>query len=117
MDRSLRADCCFSQKAPRFSFAASTCCHCRNPPASERGSVYTFNRVVQGGLMKRFGLLIFVAPLIAAWGEDWTQWRGPSRDGQFAFTEPKSWPEKLNTKWKVTESNPRPKPQIGRAHV
>jgi len=52
--------------------------------------------------MERFGLLIFVVCLMAAWGEDWTQWRGPSRDGQFSFSEPKSWPEKLNVKWKVT---------------
>lgn len=34
--------------------------------------------------------------------EDWPQWRGPGRDGVTAFTPPKAWPEKLNTKWKVT---------------
>ena len=49
--------------------------------------------------MKHFGLLLLLA---AAWGADWTQWRGPNRDGQFALAEPKTWPEKLNTKWKVT---------------
>jgi outer membrane protein assembly factor BamB len=52
--------------------------------------------------MKRFGLSIFVVCLVAAWGEDWTQWRGPGRDGRFSFAEPKSWPEKLNIKWNVT---------------
>src|SRR5262252_10241691 len=52
--------------------------------------------------MKRFGLLISVVFLLAARGGDWTQWRGPSRDGQFSFAEPKRWPEKLNVKWKVT---------------
>jgi len=52
--------------------------------------------------MKHFGLLIFVVCLIVARGEDWTQWRGPSRDGQFSFAEPKRWPEKLSIKWKVT---------------
>src|SRR6202158_5032229 len=52
--------------------------------------------------MERFGLLIFAVCLTAAWGADWTQWRGPSRDGQFSFSEPKSWPDKLNVKWKVT---------------
>ena len=51
--------------------------------------------------MKRFGLSIFVLCLTAAQGQDWTQWRGPGRDGQFSFTEPKSWPDKLSTKWKV----------------
>jgi outer membrane protein assembly factor BamB len=34
--------------------------------------------------------------------QDWTQWRGPNRDGAIRFTEPKAWPEKLTTKWKVT---------------
>ena len=33
---------------------------------------------------------------------DWTQWRGPNRDGAIAaFAEPKAWPEKLNRKWKI----------------
>lgn len=52
-------------------------------------------------------------PVVTAWilgsicccslaAQDWTQWRGPSRDGSMNFTEPKAWPEKLTTKWKVT---------------
>jgi outer membrane protein assembly factor BamB len=33
---------------------------------------------------------------------DYTQWRGPNRDGGVAtFTPPASWPEKLTQKWKV----------------
>ncbi len=33
---------------------------------------------------------------------DWTQWRGPSRDGSApAPSDPKAWPEKLTQKWKV----------------
>jgi len=33
---------------------------------------------------------------------DWTQWRGPNRDGAVAsFVEPKTWPAMLNRKWKV----------------
>ena len=33
---------------------------------------------------------------------EWTQWRGPNRDGAVAsFTEPTSWPENLTQKWKV----------------
>jgi len=31
---------------------------------------------------------------------DWPEWRGPHRDGVLV-TEPKTWPEKLNFKWKV----------------
>jgi outer membrane protein assembly factor BamB len=34
--------------------------------------------------------------------QDWTQWRGPNRDGAVAsFKEPGTWPEKLNQRWKV----------------
>ena len=33
---------------------------------------------------------------------DWTQWRGPNRDGVIAgFAAPASWPERLNQRWKV----------------
>src|SRR5262245_17075476 len=33
---------------------------------------------------------------------DWTQWRGPNRDGVVAsFAAPKSWPEQLTRKWKI----------------
>jgi outer membrane protein assembly factor BamB len=33
---------------------------------------------------------------------DWTQWRGPNRDGAAgSFTAPKAWPEQLTRKWKV----------------
>ena len=34
---------------------------------------------------------------------DWTQWRGPRRDGTLsAFTEPKMWPDTLTQRWKIT---------------
>src|SRR5204863_10018968 len=33
---------------------------------------------------------------------DWTQWRGPNRDGVVAsFAAPKAWPEQLTRKWKI----------------
>ena len=33
---------------------------------------------------------------------DWTQWRGPSRDGTLAsFVEPKPWPDTLTQRWKI----------------
>ncbi len=34
---------------------------------------------------------------------DWPQWRGPNRDGKVVgFTAPKSWPSRLEAKWKVS---------------
>src|SRR5688572_1759845 len=33
---------------------------------------------------------------------DWTQWRGPSRDGTLpAFTAPAAWPDTLTQRWKI----------------
>ncbi|MBI4264565.1 MAG: PQQ-like beta-propeller repeat protein [Acidobacteria bacterium] len=33
---------------------------------------------------------------------DWTQWRGPNRDGAIAgFTAPASWPERLTQRWTI----------------
>ena len=32
---------------------------------------------------------------------DWTQWRGPNRDGVAPFSAPQTWPEQLTQKWKV----------------
>jgi outer membrane protein assembly factor BamB len=53
------------------------------------------------------GILLLSAGLggvLAAQGRapDWTQWRGPARDGAVAsFSAPSSWPEQLTQKWKV----------------
>jgi outer membrane protein assembly factor BamB len=34
--------------------------------------------------------------------QDWTQWRGASRDGRVtSFIAPKTWPEQLKMKWKI----------------
>ena len=54
-------------------------------------------------MRKDSGVLICGVCLIAGWSlwaQDWPQWRGPSRDGTAPFSEPKTWPEKLTTKWK-----------------
>src|SRR5437867_13053269 len=33
---------------------------------------------------------------------DWTQWRGPNRDGTLgSFVESRTWPEALSQRWKV----------------
>ncbi len=44
--------------------------------------------------------LIFTAQAVSR-ADDWTQWRGPNRDGAVSFKPPKKWPEKLKLKWKV----------------
>src|ERR1700676_3611989 len=51
------------------------------------------------------GVVVLMALAAAIEGQnrsaDWTQWRGPNRDGAAAaFAEPKIWPAKLNRKWK-----------------
>ena len=44
----------------------------------------------------------FLAAGVVTWAQDWSQWRGPNRDGvSGAFPEAKAWPEKLKLKWKV----------------
>jgi outer membrane protein assembly factor BamB len=56
-------------------------------------------------MRKNSGVLVYVACIMAGrslWAQDWPQWRGPNRDGVTHFSEPKAWPEKLTTKWKVT---------------
>jgi outer membrane protein assembly factor BamB len=43
--------------------------------------------------------ILFATHVLA---QDWTQWRGPNRDGAVAsFKDPGTWPEKLNQRWKV----------------
>jgi len=38
-----------------------------------------------------------------SWAQDWPQWRGPNRDARAAsFEAPKTWPNELAQKWKVT---------------
>lgn len=53
--------------------------------------------------MKRLfmGLLALLF-LSSAYGSDWTQWRGPERDGTvLAFDAPGEWPEALQKVWRV----------------
>ena len=55
-------------------------------------------------MRKNPGVLAYLVCLMAGWSvwaQDWPQWRGPDRDGAMRFIEPKAWPEKLTSKWKV----------------
>jgi outer membrane protein assembly factor BamB len=58
--------------------------------------------------MRRFviGILLVVAMGAASQAQrpstDWTQWRGPNRDGTIAgFTPPATWPDTLVQRWKI----------------
>ncbi len=50
--------------------------------------------------MVRVRVIILAVLCIRLSAADWTEWRGPHRDGVLV-SEPKSWPEKLNLKWKI----------------
>ncbi len=50
--------------------------------------------------MKFAAICLFAAAGLGANAADWTEWRGPHRDGVLV-NEPKAWPEKLNLKWKI----------------
>ena len=46
--------------------------------------------------------ILAVMTVPPAQGQDWTQWRGPNRDGAVAsFEEPSSWPESLTRRWQI----------------
>ena len=61
------------------------------------------------------GLLLFIAPVTA---QDWTQWRGPGRDGLVpASNAPKSWPESLKRVWRVETGEGYSSPLISRGRV
>jgi len=63
-------------------------------------------------------LLLLVAPAVSA--QEWTQWRGPARDGFVsAKNAPATWPEKLDRAWRVEigEGYSSPVVSAGRAFV
>ena len=46
--------------------------------------------------------VVTVGAVAQGQGADYTQWRGPNRDGSVAsFTEPRAWPDQLMQRWKV----------------
>ncbi len=45
---------------------------------------------------------LFIASDHETFAQDWTQWRGPNRDGSLSgFIAPKSWPKELKQVWKA----------------
>lgn len=73
--------------------------------------------------MKRFILILVV--VFAALGftqsnnaQDWTQWRGPGRDGLVpASYAPKAWPESLKRVWRVETGEGYSSPLVSRGRV
>ena len=54
-------------------------------------------------ILSAISIATLAALVPAARGQDWPQWRGPNRDAKAAgFTAPKTWPNELAQKWKVT---------------
>jgi outer membrane protein assembly factor BamB len=47
-------------------------------------------------------ILVFVTAVGAARAQEWTQWRGPARDGTVSTKNtPAAWPESLQRMWRV----------------
>ncbi len=63
-----------------------------------------------------FGALMMCVGNVAA--QEWTQWRGPARDGVAKnFAAPKSWPKTLTQKWKVTVGGGYSSPVVAEGRV
>ena len=63
-------------------------------------------------------LLILLALFNLTAADNWPQWRGPNRDGAApAFRGPAAWPEKLQTKWKITVGEGHSSPIIGEGKI
>ena len=60
---------------------------------------FSLSRVPRTWFVAAF-LILSIAPLASA--QDWSQWRGPGRDGLIpASFAPKAWPESLKRVWRV----------------
>jgi len=65
-------------------------------------------------------ILVFVTAAIEASAQEWTQWRGPGRDGSVSSKNtPAAWPEKLERMWRVEIGEGYSSPVVsgGRAFV
>lgn len=71
--------------------------------------------------MNKLGLiLVFLTATVTATAQEWTQWRGPARDGSVASKNaPAAWPESLKRTWRVEIGEGYSSPVVsgGRAFV
>ena len=66
----------------------------------------------------RYSLLIVLTCVQLCAADNWPQWRGPNRDGVApSFRGPSAWPEKLQTKWKITVGEGHSSPIIGEGKI
>lgn len=66
-----------------------------------------------------FMFVIFVTLSVSrADAQEWTQWRGPNRDGLVtSFSEPNTWPKNLTQKWKVEVGGGYSSPVVSESKV
>lgn len=72
--------------------------------------------------MKRTTLLaigfLISLPVANVMGQDWRQWRGPSRDGQIPKASvPASWPEAFKQKWRIEIGEGYSSPVVGDGRI
>ena len=59
-------------------------------------------RSMTKGLVAVFAVASATAAVAQGPSSDWTQWRGPNRDGSApSFTPPANWPAALTERWRV----------------
>jgi len=62
--------------------------------------------------------LLFLVIAGVAGAQDWPQWRGSNRDGSVAgFATPKTWPDQLKQRWKITVGEGHSSPVIAGGRV
>lgn len=73
-------------------------------------------RLALGGLP--VFILTFALNALPASAQDWPQWRGPQRDGVVTgFRAPKSWPEALKQRWKISVGTGHASPVVSGGRV
>ena len=66
----------------------------------------------------RWACAVFLLSGGQAAADDWTQWRGPKRDGHLpGFTAPKAWPEKPTRAWKIEVGEGHSSPVVAAGRV
>lgn len=63
-------------------------------------------------------VMLLLAALLSAEPQDWSQWRGPERDGVVSyFTPPEAWPDRPKQVWEVAAGIGHSSPVVAGNHV